>query len=153
MFRAIRKQVRTYRRASAFICGFLVFLNAAAEVTVKDAWVRGTVPAQKSTGAFLTITSTEDAKLLGASSKIAKTVEIHESGMKDNVMHMLAVDFVPLPAGKPVELKPGGHHVMMMGLVAPVKEGEKVPLVLTIEDRRGKRSQVQVEASVRPLGK
>ena len=141
-----------YLFLSAVIGGFLCS-SALAEVTVKDAWVRGTVPAQKSTGAFLTITSTENAKLLGASSKIAKTVEIHESGMKDNVMHMRAVDFVPLPAGKPVELKPGGHHVMMMGLSAPVKEGEKVPLVLTIEDARGKRSQVQVEASVRPLGK
>jgi copper(I)-binding protein len=53
--------------SSVFICGFLLLASAAhAEVTVKDAWVRGTVPAQKSTGAFATLTSTEDAKLVGA---------------------------------------------------------------------------------------
>lgn len=141
-----------YLVLSAAIGGFLCS-SVFAEVTVKDAWVRGTVPAQKSTGAFLTITSTEDAKLLGAASKIARTVEIHESGMKDGVMHMHAVEFVPLPAGKAVELKPGGHHVMMMGLSGQVKEGDKVPLTLTIEDRKGKRSRVEVQAAVRPLGK
>ena len=141
-----------YLLLSAAIGGFLS-LGALAEVTVKDAWVRGTVPAQKSTGAFLTITSSEDAKLLGASSKIAKTVEIHESGMKGDVMHMHAVDFVPLPAGKAVELKPGGYHVMMMGLTGRVKEGDKVPLTLIVEDGKGKRTRVEVQAAVRPLGK
>jgi copper(I)-binding protein len=122
-------------------------------VTVKEAWVRGTVPAQKSTGAFLTIVSSEDAKLVGASSSIAKSTEIHHSEMASNVMHMHAVDAVVLPAGKPVELRPGGHHLMLMGLAAPVKEGEKVPLTLTIEDSRGKRSRIEVKADVRALGR
>jgi copper(I)-binding protein len=123
------------------------------EVIVKEAWVRGTVPAQKSTGAFLTLTSSEDARLMGASSGIAKATEIHHSEMRNNVMHMHAVDSIVLPAGKEVQLRPGGHHLMLMGLAAPVKEGEKVPLTLTIEDSRGKRSRVEVKADVRPLGR
>lgn len=127
--------------------------GAHGEVTVRDAWVRGTVAAQNSTGAFLTLTSTEDAKLVGASSGIAKSAEIHHSEMSNNVMHMHAVDAIALPAGKSVQLKPGGHHLMLMGLAKPVKEGDKVALTLTIEDRRGKRSRLEVQADVRPLGR
>ena len=119
---------------------------------MKDAWVRGTVAAQKSTGAFLTLTSSEEAKLVAASSPIARTTEIHSSEMHNHVMHMHAVDAVLLPAGKAVELRPGGHHIMLMGLTGPVKDGAKVPLTLTIEDRQGKRSRVEVSAAVRPLG-
>ena len=141
---------------SAFIGVSSAFIGAsalAADVVVKDAWVRGTVPAQTTTGAFMTLTSSEDAKLVGAKSSAAKTVEIHLSAMKGGVMHMDAADAVALPAGKAVELQPGGYHVMLMGLVKPIASGDKVPIVLTIEDKAGKRSTVEVKADVRPLGK
>jgi copper(I)-binding protein len=126
--------------------------SALAETTVTDAWVRGTVPAQKTTGAFLTITSTEDAKLVAVASPIAAMVELHMTQNKSGVMHMHGVEGVDLPAHKPVKLEPGSAHVMLMGLKAPVKAGTTVPLTLTIEDRKGKRSTVEVAASVRPLG-
>jgi len=152
--------------ASVFICvseaflmrnSFLLAISlfsamAIAEVTVKDAWVRGTVAAQTTTGAFMTITSSEEAKLVGARSGIAKTTEIHQSMLMDGVNHMHAADAVALPAGKPIELKPGGYHVMLMGLARPVAAGQKVAIELTIEDKRGKRSKVEVQADVRPLG-
>lgn len=124
---------------------------AQAEVTVKDAWVRGTVPAQTTTGAFMTITSTSEAKLVGAASPVAKMVEIHESSMHGNMAHMQEVSAVPLPAGKAVQLKPGGHHVMLMGVAKPLKPGETVPITLTIEEK-GKRSTIEVKAAVRPIG-
>jgi copper(I)-binding protein len=123
-----------------------------AQVTAKDAWVRGTVPAQTSTGAFLTLTSVADAKVLSASSPAARTVEIHESMTHGGVNHMHAVDAVALPAGKPVELKPGGHHLMLMGLAKALKAGERVPIIFTIEEKGGKRVQLEVDAEVRPLG-
>jgi periplasmic copper chaperone A len=126
---------------------------AFAEVTVKDAWVRGTVPAQKSTGAFLTLTSSEDAKVVAASSPIAGMAEIHTSEQIGGVMQMHALDALALPAGKAVELKPGGNHIMLMQLKKPVAANEPVPLVLTIEDAKGKRSTVEVKAEVRPLGR
>ena len=135
--------------SSVFICGFTFV--ARAEVTVKDAWVRGTVPAQTTTGAFMTLTSTADAKLVGAASPVAKTVEIHESMVHGGHAMMHEVENVALPAGKPVSLKPGGHHVMMMGLAKPLKAGDIVPLTLTIEEK-GKRSTLEVKAAVRPLG-
>jgi len=154
----IRESIRVHPRSSAVarILGSLLLAAtsfAYAEVTVKDAWVRGMVPAQNATGAFLTITSSEEAKLVGASTPMAKTAEIHNSQMHGNMMHMEAVDAIKLPAGKAVELKPGGYHVMLMGLAKPVKAGDKVPLKLTVEDAKGKRSTVDVSADVRPLGK
>jgi copper(I)-binding protein len=127
-------------------------LPAFAEVTVKDAWVRGTVPTQSVTGAFMTVTSSVDAKLVGASTPIASMTEIHESKMKDGVNQMNAVESVALPAGKAVALKPGSYHMMMMGLTKPVVAGEKVPIELIVESG-GKRSIVKVQAEVRPLGK
>lgn len=125
---------------------------AFAEVTVKNAWVRGTVPAQKSTGAFLTLTSSEDAKVVAASSPVAAMAEIHVSESKGGVMHMHALDALALPAGKAVELKPGAHHIMLMGLTRPITANEPVPIVLTIEDKKGKRTTLEVKAQVRPLG-
>ena len=124
---------------------------AHAEVTVKDAWVRGTVPAQTTTGAFMTVTSTTEAKIVGAASPVAKMVEIHESMMHGSTAHMQEVTAVALPAGKAVQLKPGGHHVMLMGVAKPLKPGETVPITLTIEEK-GKRSTLEVKATVRPIG-
>jgi periplasmic copper chaperone A len=139
---------------SVFICGFLAFaFDLHAAVTATDAWVRGTVPAQKTTGVFVTLESSEDAKLVSVTTPAAKVAEIHESTQSQGVMQMHAVDQVALPAGKRVEFKPGGFHMMLVDLAKPLVEGESVPLTLTIEDKQGKRTQLQVQAPVRPLGK
>ena len=110
------------------------------------------MPAQTSTGAFVTLTSTADAKVVAVSTPAAKSAEIHESMTHGGVNHMQEVASVPLPAGKAVKLQPGGHHVMLMGLAKPLKPGESVPLTFTIEDKGGKRTQLEVKAEVRPLG-
>ena len=127
-------------------------LNAEAAVTATDAWVRGTVPTQKTTGAFFALQSSDDAKLVGVSTPAAKSAEIHESSMGMGTMRMQPVEFVALPAGKRVELKPGGYHVMLLGIAKPLGAGDKVPLTLTIVDNAGKRSTLDIEAQVRPLG-
>ena len=128
-------------------------LNVEGAVTATDAWVRGTVPAQKITGAFLTLQSSEDAKFVGVTSTAAKIAEIHESGMEQGTMQMKAVDFVTLPAGKRIELKPGGYHVMLVDLTRPLHVGDMVPLTFTVEDSRGRRSTFEVKAEVRPLAR
>lgn len=125
---------------------------AQAQVTVKDAWVRATVPHQKATGAFMQLSATKDSKLVSASSPVAPVVEVHEMAMKDNVMRMRQVPSVALPAGQTVELKPGGYHVMLMDLPRQVKEGETVPLTLVVESADGKRENLTVQAPVRALG-
>lgn len=125
---------------------------AAAQVAVSDAWVRGTVAGQKATGAFMQLKSPTDTALVEASSPLAKFVEIHEMKMDGGVMRMNAVDRVPLPAGKSVELKPGSYHVMLFDLQQPLKGGDVVPLTLTFADQAGKKSTVEVRAAVRSLG-
>ena len=131
----------------------LVAGAANAAVTATDAWVRGTVPAQKTTGAFVTLTSSAEAKLVAVSTPAAKSVEIHVSEEKGGVMHMHAIDAVALPAGKRVEFKPGSFHIMLVGLTRALGAGEYVPLTLTIEEAGGKRTRVEVRAEVRPLGR
>jgi copper(I)-binding protein len=126
-------------------------LAAMAQVSVKDAWVRGTVPGQKATGAFMQITSNSDTSLVSVTSPVAKVVEIHTMTQDGGVMKMRAVDAIPVPAGKPVELSPGGYHVMLMDLGQPLKDGDKVPLTLTFTDKAGKKSTQDVTATVRPL--
>jgi periplasmic copper chaperone A len=124
---------------------------AAAQVTVSDAWTRAVAPGQMATGAFMRLTAATDLTLVGAASPAAKIVEVHEMKMEGGVMKMSAVDRLPLPAGKPVDLKPGGYHVMLMALREPLKEGDTVPITLTVVDKAGKTQKVEVRAAVRAM--
>jgi copper(I)-binding protein len=125
-----------------------------AELTVKEPWVRATVAAQKATGAFMTLSSDRDVRLVSAQSPVAGLVELHEMSMEDNVMKMRALPHgLDLPSGKAVVFKPGGYHFMLLDLKQPVSEGKPVPITLTLEDKSGKREVVDIKATVRPLGK
>lgn len=135
--------------AALALCG--LSLSALAETTVSDAWVRASVPHQQATGAFMTLTADSDSKLLSVASPVAKTVQIHEMTMNGDVMGMQQVASVALPAGKPVSLDPSGLHVMLMGLNDQVKEGQQVPLTLIIEDAKGQKQTLRIQAPVRPL--
>jgi copper(I)-binding protein len=125
--------------------------GAQAQTTVKDPWVRGTVAGQKATGMFAQITSASGGKLVSASSPLAGVVEVHEMVMDGNVMKMRAVTGLELPAGKAVELKPGGYHVMLMDLKQELRTGDSVPVTLVIEGAGGKRESVEVKAPVKAL--
>ena len=121
----------------------------SAQTSVKDGWVRSTVEPQKATGAFMQITSPQGGKLVGAQSPVAGVTEVHEMAMEGNVMKMRAVSALELPAGKAVELKPGGYHVMLMDLKQPLKAGDTVPLTLTVEGKDGKRETVELKLPVK----
>lgn len=123
----------------------------AAQVKVADPWVRATVPQQKATGAFMNLTADKGARLVEAKSPVAGIVEIHEMAMENNVMKMRAIPGLDLPAGKPVELKPGGYHVMLMDLKEQMKDGQSVPITLVVEDKDKKRQSIEIKAVVRPL--
>jgi len=125
--------------------------QAAAQTTVGDAWVRATVPTQTASGAFMTLTADSDSKLLSVASPVAKDVQIHEMTMKNDVMSMGPVQSVDLPAGKAVAFDPNGYHVMLMGLTGQLKEGDSVPLTLTVENAKGEKETLEVKAPVRAL--
>ncbi len=132
---------------------FLTASSAAADVVATNAWVRGTVTGQHTTGAFATLRSSEPAKLVGVSSPAAKFAELHTSEHSGGVMRMHAVDGIALPAGRRVELMPGSYHVMLIDLRKPVRAGDRVPLFFEVEDAKGRRSRIEVSAEVRPLGR
>ena len=133
------------------LLGLAAHASAQVQVQVSDAWVRATVPGQPSSGAFMTVTADSDSKLLRVASPVAKDVQIHEMSMKDDVMRMGPVDSITLPAGTPVKLDPNGYHVMLMGLTGQIKEGDQVPLTLTVENAKGERQTVEVKAAARGL--
>ena len=144
---------RTFRAVvlSALVSAAFV-LPAQAQVTVKDPWVRATVSQQKATGAFMQITSAQDARLVEVKSPVAGIIEIHEMAMDKDVMKMRALpNGLDLPAGKTVELKSGGYHVMLMDLKQQMKEGDSVPVTLVIEGKDKKRMNIEVKAPVKPL--
>ncbi|EJM00387.1 hypothetical protein PMI18_03115 [Pseudomonas sp. GM102] len=126
--------------------------QVCAQTQVNDAWVRATVAGQHSTGAFMTLQADSDSKLLSVQSPVANTVQIHQSSMKDDVMSMSQVESVALPAGKPVSFDPHGYHIMLMDLTTQVKEGDKVPLTLTVENAKGEKETIKVDAETRALG-
>ncbi len=124
---------------------------ASAEVTVTDAWIRGTVPGQRATGAFMQLRSTTNATLVGVTTPAAKAAEIHTMVNDAGVMKMRAIASLALPAGKTVEMGPGGYHVMLLDLAKPMKEGETVPVTLTFADADGRTTTQEVRATVRAL--
>ncbi len=126
--------------------------GALAQTTVKEAWIRGTVAQQKGTGMFAQVTSVAGGKLVAASSPAAGVVEIHEMVMEGNVMKMRALPAgLELPAGKAVELKPGGYHIMLMDLKKPLTAGDTVTVNLVVQGLDGKKETLAVQAPVKPL--
>ena len=146
--------MKYFTRLIALTASLVIASHVAAQtVTISNAWVRATVQGQKATGAFMTVTSKENAKLLSASTPVAGIVEIHEMKMDKDVMKMAALpNGLDLPAGKAVDLKPGGYHIMLMDLKLPLNKDVGVPLTLTFQDSNGKKLQqvVQVPVSLQP---
>ena len=124
-------------------------LSALAQTTVKDAWVRGTVPQQTATGLFAQLTSAAGGKLISVSSPVAGLAEIHEMSMANGVMQMRQIaNGLPIPAGESIVLKPGGYHVMLIGLRQRLTAGESLPLTLTFE----KAGNISVTVPIKAMG-
>ena len=134
----------------ALIASSAIATAACAQVSVSNAWVRATVPVQKSSGAFMVLRSDQAARLVGVSSPVAASVELHKSAMQDGTMSMDHVDAIDLPAGKDVNLAGGGYHVMLIGLKRQLKQGETVPLTLQVK-RGAATENVTVQAAVKPI--
>ena len=117
-------------------------------IDVSNAWVRSTVPGQMGTGAFMKITAKTGTQLVGVSSPVAGVAEVHEMKMEGDIMKMRATPVLDLPAGKTVELKPGGYHVMLMDLKQPFVKGSKVPLTLMFKDAKGVQSKLALTLPV-----
>ena len=134
-----------------FLCdiGVAMAQSAAELVGVQDAYVRAVPPGQPNSASFMGLhnSDSQDHALVGAVSPAAKVVELHTHTMKDGMMQMRPVERIDLPAGTTTSLKPGGFHVMLIGLQQPLVPDQTVPLTLMYEDG----SKAQVNAPVRKL--
>ena len=120
--------------------------SGGSGLTVSDAWVNLPAIADQPGAAYLVIQNDGAAdKLLSVTSDVAQTIELHESMMSGNMMSMSPVPNIEVPANGKAELKPGGFHMMLMGLTRPLKVGDKVQLMLNFE----KAGKVPVTADVR----
>ena len=121
----------------------------AQSVDVKAAWARATVQGQMASGAFMTLTAKDGARLVGVSSPVAGVAEVHEMKMDGDVMKMRPVEGgLELPAGKAVELKPGGHHVMLMDLKTPLVKNTTIAVTLLFKDSKGNQSRLELKLPV-----
>jgi len=124
----------------------------ADSVKVDNAWVRATAPGQKVAGGFMNLTADADMVLLGGSSPVSKTLELHIMKMDGGVMEMRQVKEIALPKGQTVSLEPGGLHVMFIGLKGQIREGQKVPMTLLVKGTDGKEQNLVLEAVARKSG-
>ena len=128
---------------SVFLICFMpfAFSQTSQDVAISGAWVRATSLGQEVGAGYMTLTSTEDTTLLNAEASVAGSVEIHSMTMNNGVMKMRMLENLELKAGKPVDLAPGGFHLMLFDLKSPLKEGEKVEFKLHFKTAKGERVQ------------
>ena len=140
-------------RSFCFLTVFLLLSIAdagAQGITAQDAWIRGIPPSATTTAAFMTIhnAGSDDAVLKSADCDVAGTVQIHTMEQVGEIMKMKEVSELRIPANGQAILAPKGYHIMLIGLVRPIKEGETIPLSLNFTDR----ATVVVDAVVKKWG-
>ena len=130
--------------------GLMLFAGSAwSQVEISDAWMRATAPGQKTAAGYMIIRnkSAQPERFVGGSSQAAAKVQTHVSIQDGDIMRMREVKGYDIPAKGSFELKPNGSHLMLVDLKRPLKEGDKVPVVLKFE----KSGEVKVDFEVRPL--
>jgi periplasmic copper chaperone A len=139
------------------LTGLLAVTSAVAHgyqlgaLKIDHPWARPTVPGQSTGGAYLGIDNGGAGdRLLGGNTPAAARVEVHEMRMDGNVMRMREVPALELPSGKAVKLAPGGLHLMLIDLKAPLKVGDKVPLRLRFE--KSGEIEVLLHVETKPAG-
>ncbi|MET0051714.1 MAG: copper chaperone PCu(A)C [Candidatus Thiodiazotropha sp.] len=123
--------------------------SAGDEVQVEDPYVRAVPPGQPNSASFMALHNTGDQtyQLVGASSDVAEVVELHTHTLEDGMMRMRQVDHIELPAGESVSLKPGGLHIMLIGLKQKLVPDDQVLLTLKFSDG----SEREISAPVKKI--
>ena len=151
----MQRIIRTAALVSTLVAALSAALAAGtamaqdAGVKAEGAWARASVQGQKGTGAFMRLTAKDGARLVRAESPAAGVTEVHEMKMDGDIMRMRALPMLELPAGKAVDLKPGGYHVMLQDLKAPLMKDTSVPLTLVFQDAKGVESKLNLSVPVR----
>ena len=143
----------TLMSSAALVAAAFSGVTHAGVIEVDNAWVRATVKGQLATGAFMTLTAKEAGRLVGVSSPVAGVSQVHAMTMDAGVMKMGELKGgLELPAGKPVALKSGGYHLMLMDLKETLVTGTNVPLTLVFKNAKGVESKVELTVPVAAVG-
>lgn len=129
-----------------------LYLNQAHAVEplkVSDAWARASAPGQQVGAAYMTLESAYDLVVAKVESPMAGSVEIHKMSMKDGIMRMRMMESLPLTAGHPFKLEPGGFHLMLFDLKEPLKAGATVPFNLQLKDSQGRLTTLEISLPVK----
>lgn len=144
-----------------FLASFLAACNAKTveetglvaetrtDVKITDSWVRENAPGQSVGAAYMTLNSPQDSTLVYVETPAAGTVEIHSMQMENDVMKMRMLEELPLKAGKPEKLAPGGFHLMLFDLTTPLKAGEKLNFKLCFKDKAGEITHQNIVVPVK----
>ena len=131
--------------AAALLCHAAL----AQTVQVQNAWVRATVQGQTASGAFMQLSSPTAMWLKSVSTPVAGVTQVHAMRMEGDIMKMQALEnALELPAGKTVELKPGGYHVMLMDLKMALKKDSSIPMTLVFVDAKGVETKTELKVPV-----
>jgi periplasmic copper chaperone A len=122
---------------------------AQAEVKITDAWARATAPGQDIAAAYMNLNSASASALFYVESDSAESVEIHSMSMDNGVMKMRMLDQLELQPNKTEKLAPGGFHLMLFGLKAPLQEGQQVTFTLCFKDKAGKITHQKISVPVK----
>lgn len=121
------------------------------DIKISTPWARASAGPAKTGAAYIvkiSNTGTKIDRLIGVAGSIAKRVETHTNIIENNIAKMRHVNAIDIHPGHSTSLKPGGYHIMMMGLHAPLKVGQTFPLTLTFE----KAGKIEVTVEVRKIG-
>jgi hypothetical protein len=131
---------------------FIIFIPVASlalpKIEIKESWVRSVPPVSSVTAVYMVIENKgdEDDKLVGVNTEVSDLAEIHTTLVDEKgIAKMRRFESVDIPSGRDVELKPGGSHIMLIGLKKPLKAGDRIELNLKFE----KSGIVKVQAQVR----
>jgi copper(I)-binding protein len=135
-------------RAAGFLLCCVIATGACAQVNVMMPWVRGSAAGQKSTGAFMQLEAhaAGDVALVAARTPLARSVEIREARREGTVTRLHKSERLEIAAGSRLDMKPGRSHLLLVGPLRPIKEGEWVPITLEFETRDARRFTVEVRA-------
>jgi len=121
----------------------------ADSVKIENAWARATAPGQKVAGGFMDLTADADMAVVGGSSPVSTSLELHIMKMDGGVMEMRQLKEIALPKGQTVKLEPGGLHIVFIGLKQPITEGAWARATAPVKTTNGKRKTIAVEAEAR----
>ena len=140
--------------ASLVASNGISFAQSKGDLEIEKPWARATAPGASVGGGYLVIRNKGAAgdRLLGVTSPASARVEMHEMAMEKDVMRMREVKGVDVPAKKSVEFRPGGFHLMLMELKAPLRQGDKVQVTLRFEKAGEVKTELVVEDLASGIG-